>query len=283
MINHYYQGKTALITGGSSGIGLAIAKKLAALGANVWLLARREDVLQRALTEVTAARRDPAQQMGAIRADIAERGGVTTLLNEHLAQYGAPDILINGAGITHPALFVDTPLSVFDDMMRVNFQGTVNVTKTLLPAMLKRGSGHLAFIGSGGGFLGIIGYSAYSASKFALRGFSDVLRMECRQTGVKVHYIAPSDTQTPQLEYENTFKPAITREFVGSNSKIQTAEQVANYVVPQMARGRYMIIPGGDARLYYQLTNTFGIFYPILDLLLDQAWKKVNRSQGNRG
>lgn len=281
MDSNYYYRKTALITGGSSGIGLAIAKKLAAQGACVWILARREEVLQQALEEIKAARIDPGQEMGIIQANIADRETVTSRLQQHIAQYGAPDILINGAGITHPALFTDTPFSVFDEIMQINFQGTVNVTKTVLPAMIARGSGHLAIVGSGGGFIGLIGYSAYSASKFALRGFADVLRQECRPTGVKVHYIAPSDTQTPQLEYENTFKPAITRELVGSNSKVQTADQVADSVLPQMARGRYMIIPGGDTRLYYYLTNTFGLVYPVMDLLVDQAWKKINAAKGN--
>ncbi len=281
MQTSYYHGKSALITGGSSGIGLAFAKHLASLGANVWILARRMDVLASAKQEIEAARLDASQKVGTICADICDRELVTAVLEEHLAHHGTPDILFNGAGITHPALFVDTPIEIFDDIIGTNYLGTINVIRVFLPAMLARGSGHVAIVGSGAGFLGIIGYSAYCSSKFALRGLADVLRVECKPSGVKVHYIAPADTQTPQLDYENQFKPAITREFVGSGSVVHTPEEVAVTVSREMARGRYMIVPAAEARLYYNITNSFGVFYPIVDLVLNRAWKKVNRSKGN--
>jgi 3-dehydrosphinganine reductase len=281
MKSSYYHGKSALITGGSSGIGLAFAKHLASLGAHVWILARRMEVLATAKQEIESVRLDATQTVGTLCADICDRELVTAVLKEHLALHGAPDILFNGAGITHPALFVDTPIEIFDDIIGTNYLGTINVIRVFLPAMLARGSGHVAIVGSGAGFLGIIGYSAYCSSKFALRGLADVLRVECKPSGVKVHYIAPADTQTPQLDYENQFKPAITREFVGSGSVVHSPEEVAVTVAREMARGRYMIVPAAEARLYYNITNSFGVFYPIVDLVLNRAWKKVNRSKGN--
>lgn len=281
MQTSYYHGKSALITGGSSGIGLAFAKHLAGLGANIWILARRQEVLDAARLEIEAVRLEPSQQVGTLTADICDRETVTAVLKEHLERHGAPDILFNGAGITHPAMFVDTPIEIFDDIIGTNYLGTINVIRVFLPSMLARGSGHLAIVGSGAGFLGIIGYSAYCSSKFALRGLADVLRVECKPSGVKVHYIAPADTQTPQLDYENQFKPAITREFVGSASVVHSPEEVAVKVARQMERGKYMIVPAAEARLYYNITNSFGIFYPIVDLILNQAWKKVRRSNGN--
>lgn len=281
MQTSYYHGKSALITGGSSGIGLAYAKHLASLGANIWILARRQEVLDAARLEIEAARMEPSQQVGTLTADICDRDTVTAVLKEHLERHGAPDILFNGAGITHPAMFVDTPIEIFDDIIGTNYLGTINVIRVFLPSMLARGSGHVAIVGSGAGFLGIIGYSAYCSSKFALRGLADVLRVECKPSGVKVHYIAPADTQTPQLDYENQFKPAITREFVGSGSVVHSPEEVAVKVARQMERGKYMIVPAAEARLYYNITNSFGLFYPIVDLVLNQAWKKVKRSNGN--
>jgi 3-dehydrosphinganine reductase len=277
----YYNGKNVLITGGSSGIGLALAKNLAAQGANIWILSRRPESLNAARQEIEAARARPSQTVGTLEGNIADREQIIAVLNAYLEQYGPPDILVNCAGITYPAMFADTPFEVFDDLMRTNFTGTVNVIKTVLPGMAARGSGHVSIVGSGGGFLALIGYSAYSPSKFALRALADVLRMEYKHQGIKLHYVAPPDTQTPQLEYENEFKPAITRELVGSNSQVQTPENVARVIARGMERNQYMIVPGLEMKVYYNLVNGFGIFYFLLDFALNRAWKKVYRSQGN--
>ncbi len=277
-----YQGKCVLITGGSSGIGLALAKQLAAQGANVWILARRLDALQKACAEIEAARRSPDQRVGYLQGDIADREQIVLLLEQYLQDHGAPDILVSNAGITYPAMFSGTPFEVFDEIMQVNYLGTVNVLHTVLPAMAARRMGNIVIVGSVAGFMAVPGYAAYSASKFALRALADTLRLECKQAGVQVHYVAPSDTQTPQLEYENQFKPEITRE-LSKGAKIMTAEHVASSVLRGMARGRYMIIPGSDARLYYNIIHAFGLFYPILDTVVNQAWKKVRRSKSDRG
>lgn len=277
-----YHGKNVLITGGSSGIGLALAKQVAAQGANVWILSRRLDALQKACTEIEAARENPAQQVGYLQGDIANREQIVHLLGQYVQDFGAPDILVSNAGITYPAMFNDTPLDVFDEIMQVNFLGAVNVIRTLLPAMAARRSGNIVIVGSVAGFMAVPGYAAYSASKFALRALADTLRLECKQVGIQVHYVAPSDTQTPQLEYENRFKPEITKE-ISKGARVMTADQVASAVIQSVARNRYMIIPGGDARLYYNIIHAFGLFYPILDTVVNQAWKKVRGTKRDSG
>lgn len=276
-----YQNKLVLISGGSSGIGLALAKHLASKGANIWIMARRVDQLEAACDEIKGARKSSDQMVGTLSVDISNREQVFSTLANFTLQNGTPDYLVNSAGITYPGLFEDLSPEIFDQMMNVNVLGTVNVIKAILPGMIQKKSGHIIILGSGAGFIGTIGYSAYGASKFALRGLADVLRVELKPHGIQVSFVAPGDTQTPQLDYENKFKPAITRAFVGNNSKVQSAEYVAEVIARDVARGRYMITPGFDVSLFYNLTNTFGIVYPIVDILMSQAWKQVNGSKNN--
>src|SRR5512138_2395505 len=102
----YYTGKRAFITGGSSGIGLALAKQLAGAGAQVTILGRDQAKLDAACQEITALRSDPSQQVMTIAADVADQIGVTQALMQYVQANGAPDVLINSAGITRPGLFM---------------------------------------------------------------------------------------------------------------------------------------------------------------------------------
>ena len=93
------------------------------------------------------------------------------------------------------------------------------------------------------GFIGTYGYSGYGASKYAVRGFSDVLRAELKPRGVRVSVVYPPDTLTPQLEFEKDLKPAITKE-LADTAGVMTAEKVASIILRDMQRGRYTILPG---------------------------------------
>ena len=116
---------------------------------------------------------------------------------------GVPDLVINSAGIARPGEFEGVTLDDFDQMMAINFMGTVNVTHAILPAMLQRKSGHIVNISSLVGFLGMYGYTAYASSKFAIRGFTDSLRAEVKTKGIDLSIVFPTDTDTPQLAEEN--------------------------------------------------------------------------------
>lgn len=171
-----YQNKVAFITGGSSGIGLALAKSLSAKGAHVWIMARHQDRLETALAAIQAARQDPNQNCGMVVGDVTDWDQVTSAVSKVTQSAGIPDLLINSAGDAHPGYVQDLDIKIFRWMMETNYFGTVNVTKACLPGMIQRKSGHIVNISSVAGFLGVFGYSAYGASKFAVAGFSDVLR-----------------------------------------------------------------------------------------------------------
>lgn len=266
-----FQNKTALITGGSSGIGLALARSLSAMGANVWLLARHPDMLETALASVQEAKLDPAQNCGVVACDVTDENQVSVAVDHVSQAVGVPDLLINSAGVAHPGYVEELDDKIFHWMMDVNYFGTVHMIKACLPGMLKRGSGHIVNISSIAGFIGVFGYTAYGASKFAVSGFSDVLRAELKPCGIRVSIVFPPDTKTAQLDYENQFKPVETKALAGT-TKAMTAEEVAKVILKGVTRGKYVILPGMEANLLYRLSGIFGnAVYPVMDYMIAQS------------
>jgi 3-dehydrosphinganine reductase len=279
-----WQGKTALITGGSSGIGLAVARSLAEKGANVWLLARGVDGLNSALESM---KYNESQYCGTISADVSDWDQISAAVTQIESEIGVPDLVVNSAGVAQPGYFQDLGIEIFHWMMDVNYFGTVYICKAVVPGMVARGSGHIVNISSGAGFIGRYGYSAYGATKYAVRGFTDVLRSELKPLGIKVSIAFPPDTDTPQLDYERGFQPPETRALAGIASLISprwenmsttlSPEEVADSIMHQVERGRYMILPGFEMKLLYWLDRLLGSgIYPILDWLIVRA-QRINQ------
>ena len=278
----HWNNKIALVTGGSSGIGLAIARLLAQQGAHVWIVARRPEILEAAHKEIEAARLNPSQRCGIFAADVSDPAQAAAAVEHVTAQAEVPDLVVNSAGITHPGYVQDLGLDIFRSMMEVNYFGTVYITKAVLPGMLARGSGHFINIISMAGVIGAFGYSAYGASKFAVRGFSDVLRSEVKPLGIRVSIVFPPDTDTPQLAYEAPFKPPETKA-LAANAKVMSPEAVAKITLQQAARGRYIIVPGLDSSLFYWLNGHLGnAVYPVLDWMIARARKQMQRGKNSQ-
>lgn len=268
------KGKLSLITGGSSGIGLALAKKLAAQGSHVWLFARDQAKLDNACQEISAARQAPSQKVGATSVDITQPDQVAAAANALFQQAGVPDLLINSAGFVQPGLFSEQDLEIYRKTMDVNYFGTLYVTRAVLPAMLARGSGHIVNISSEAGIIGFYGYSSYGPTKFAIRALSDSLRYELADKGINISVVFPPDTKTPQLEYEQPFKPPLLVELEKDN-KVLTADAVADAIMKGIAQKRYIITPGPESPLYFGLTNFFGLVYPVMDFMLASARRSL--------
>lgn len=272
MTENYYQNKTALITGGSSGIGLAFAKGLLEYGASVTLLARDQQKLEDAKASLLAI--NDNYVVNKISCDVTEVETLCESLSNYQAKNGAPDFLINSAGVARPGYVEELPLEVYRWTMDIDYHGTVNMVKFLLPGMLERGSGHIINISSMAGIVGIFGYTAYSGAKFAVKGFSDVLRAELKPRGIKVSVVFPPDTNTPQLAWEDQFKPEETRIIAGTSKPI-SADEVARWTLKQAAKGKYAIVPGTEAKLLYFLATRLGDWvYPILDWMVRDAIRK---------
>src|ERR1700690_1880524 len=273
-----FQGRLVLITGGSSGLGLALANLLAAQGANVWLIARRKCVLENAYKGLPAA---SGQRHGKIAADVSDWDQVQTAVASVIREAGVPDLLINCAGYAHPGYVQEIPIDVFREMMDVDYFGTINMVKALLPHMLERGDGYIVNISSAAGFLAPFGYSAYSPAKYAVRGFSDVLRLELKPLGVRVSVAFPPDMDTPGMVTENKTKPYETTE--AFSTSLVSAESVAKDVLNGVRRGKYIILPGWETKMYYYLMFVVGnAIYPILDGMLAQAQRKKIKTNKNK-
>ena len=271
----FYENKLALITGGSSGIGLALAKGIVARGGNVAILARRQEVLDEAVQQLLKLKINPSQGIYALNADITDANFLNVTLTKFKAEIGLPDIVINSAGVAHPGKFTTLKPDIFHWMMDVNYFGTVNILKNLVPEMQQRHSGSIINISSIAGFIGVYGYSAYGASKFAVSGLSDVLRSEFKPYGIQISIVFPPDTETPQLQYESQFKPYITKEIAGS-ANLMSADSVASEVLKMVAKGKYIIIPGAEGKFLYLAKNLFGrSLYPIMDWMVRSAIGKV--------
>lgn len=181
------EGRTALVTGGSRGIGLAVARRLAGAGCRLALVARGEPALQSA-----------ARPLGAIplAADVGDADSVARLGAEVRARLGVPDIVVNAAGVFELAPLAEAETASFDRHLAVNLRGPFLVIREFLPGMLARGSGHLVTVGSIAGRQGFAHNGAYSASKFGVRGLHAVLDAELRGTGVRSTLVEPAATAT---------------------------------------------------------------------------------------
>ena len=199
-------GKCAIVTGGSSGIGKAIAKLLARRGANVFLIARREEPLKAAVAEMEKETGGDARKFGCFQADVADRAAVEKAIKAAEERCGPAAVLVNCAGVTNPGYVEELPVSGMETEIKVNYLGAVYTIKRVLDGMMKRREGWILNTSSLAGLKGIYGYTGYCGSKFAIIGFSEALRSELRPYGIAVSVLCPPDVDTPMFEEENKAK-----------------------------------------------------------------------------
>eukprot|EP00775_Hariotina_reticulata_P004465 gene4465-4721_t len=175
--------KHVLITGGSEGLGLALAKLLVSQNARVTLIARTLSKLQAAEAAVVDAVQAAESALGHV------------------------DVLICCAGAAELGYFHECDVSLFERQMQLNYMGSVHAAKAVYSSMIARNSGHICFVASTLSLLGLIGYSAYCPSKFALRGLAESLRNEVQGSKVLISISYPADINTPGYARENLSKP----------------------------------------------------------------------------
>lgn len=264
----------AVISGGSSGIGFAIAKQFVKRGGSVILLARQVDKLTHCQQKLQTLCNLDEQFVEFCSVDLCDFDAVQAALRPVMEKHGAPDYAIHSAGVVYPAVFEKTGIDRFHWMMNTNYFAAVNLFQIMVPLMKARKSGHLVAMGSAASFLAIWGYSAYNGSKFAIRGLCDTLRSELKPYNVQVSIVFPPDTDTPQLAYENQFKPKITQEIAGTIQPL-SADFVAEKIIEGIIKKKYMIIPDTGTKIVFRLVSFLGGgTYKLLDYLTSKAIKK---------
>lgn len=254
MKSNFYKNKTIYIFGGSCGIGFATACELAKHGAHIHIFARREDILKEAHQKIAslAASTSTVSYSSVDVISANETIQAVLLANE---KTGTPDIVINCVGAARPNYFENITAEQFEHTLKLNVLSVRNIAAAALPK-LKETKGHLVNTSSVAGFIGTFGYTDYSASKFAIVGFSEALQQEVRSHGVSVSVIYPPDTYTEGFEEEEKTKPVETKALSKSN-KPMTAKEMANAIVSALPSRKFNIIAGFDSKMTYLLKRCF--------------------------
>ncbi len=235
--------KVVIITGASSGIGKALAEKYASEGWNVVIAARRTDRLE----ELEA--RFGKDSIRSIKTDVTQESECRNLIEKTIERFGKIDVLINNAGISMRASIEDVEMEVLRQLMDVNYWGTVYCTKYALPYLLKS-KGSLVGVISTGGYIGLPGRTGYSASKFAVRGFLDTIRVEYLKAGLHVLVTAPGFTATEIRKTALTANGARQGETPRNETKMMSAERCASIIYGAIKRRkRKMIISFWDGKV----------------------------------
>ncbi len=238
-------GSHAVVTGGSSGLGEAVAAELLARGVRVTLVARRAAPLEEAAARLQA--RYPAGAVYASPADVTDPLQLTELFDRLAADGRDIDLLVNSAGILREGYFETLDPSDFTDVMAVNFHGTVDTIRAALPSLLHQG-GRIVNVASVAGLMGVFGYTSYAAAKHALVGFTDSLRYELEPQGVLVHLVCPGEFDSPMVEALEHDRTPENRAHTLTIPRTTTAA-VARDLVRGLERGQRRIIPGRQATL----------------------------------
>ena len=256
--------RTVVVTGGSSGIGLATALAYVARGCDVAIVARNAEKLATAEELLSAVATD-GQRVATRSADLASFEAAREAIDSLVVDGFAPDILINSAGVIVPGEFATMPREHFESNIDNGYWSVVYPCRAAVPHMLERGSGCIVNVSSVAGYLGIYGYTGYSSAKFAVMGFTEALRFEMKPAGIAVHVVCPPDTDTPALAYERTLRPVETDVITG-NIKPIPAAKVAEAIVRGVERGKYYIIPDATSSLYFRLKGIWPeLFFSIVD------------------
>ena len=273
-----FKNKAIFITGGSSGIGLACARYAAARGANVAIFARDRKRLGGALADIGKCRVAADQKFEAYQLDVSHNADVERVMQLAVQETGDPFILINSAGLGGAFHFEDISYTRFDDTMKINVYGTRNTTASLLPFMKKSG-GHIVNVSSMGGFIGVFGYTAYSASKFAVVGFSECLRAELKRFNINVSVLCPPDTDTPMMHSQGMARPRETIAIAG-NAGLKTAAYVAAAMYKGLEKKLFIITPGTSGKLIYLIKR---LIPALPEALMDRTIRKVQQKSADKG
>lgn len=229
------------------------------------LIARDADRLEAARARVEGARACATQRVIARAADVGESVQLRQAIAGAEAELGPVGMLFACAGYCTPGRFAEQPDSVFDEHVSVNLLGVIHAAHAVTPGMIERGQGHIAMVSSMGGLIGVYGYSAYSASKFGVTGFAEVLRCELKPHGIGVTLLAPPNIDTPGYAREVLTEPIETKAINGI-AKTRSPGEIAELFVRGVDKNRFLVLPGLSNKLLYRLEGLWPeLFFALFD------------------
>uniref|UniRef100_A0A0K0G141 3-dehydrosphinganine reductase n=1 Tax=Strongyloides venezuelensis TaxID=75913 RepID=A0A0K0G141_STRVS len=243
-----FKKKHVLITGGSKGIGKEIAIASIKKGANVSVVARDEVSLKNTCDELNKLSSELGNETKAFWYSADMSSDFKTIMNvirDAEMKCGPVDILINNAGVSTQQAFEELPIESFDKQMKVNYLSGVYATRAVIEKMKKRKRGHIVFVSSAAGQCAIWGYTAYSPSKFAIRGFADALSMEVLPYGIGVTILYPPNTNTEGFAEELKTMPEEVR-LISESAGLFEPSYVAEKLIKGIENGDYSVNIGLD-------------------------------------
>ncbi|UQA55387.1 SDR family NAD(P)-dependent oxidoreductase [Polyangium aurulentum] len=285
MTTNFY-GRGVLVTGGSQGIGLALARLLVSKGARVCIAARDEARLREVCAKLTAEFPDQPAPLH-VSMDMRDPASIAKGAAWVRSQMPELDVLVNNAGFCIPGYFDELTDEDHVALLEVNYLGPVRLIRALAPHFMERRRGTIVNVTSMLGFMGLFGFGAYAASKFALAGYSECLRQDLLPYGVHVMLCYPPTTDTPGLARENERKPREAWALEGK-SKPYTPEQVAAQIVDGIAKKSVTVHFGLENAMIWRAQRWIpGVMRTVLDSTLHGLWKKsgterrtVNKDHG---
>ncbi len=268
--------KSVVITGGSSGLGLALAKNFAKQGAKIALIARNEQKLVNAKAEILKfASAANNESVLIYSVDLSKDETIQKVVDEIANKFSTIDILVNSAGILSEGYFENTSMETFRAVNETNYLALVNMTKICLP-YLKQSKGHIVNIASMASFFGAFGYTAYCASKFAVLGFSEALRYELKPQGIKVHVVCPPEFEGPMVEGISDGRTPENKTLVRS-AGVLSVDQVLKATLKGLKKDRFIIPVGSSASAGAFLNR---LFPGLVRWALDQMVARIYRGPG---
>lgn len=237
-------GKVIVITGGSSGLGLGLAKYYAKQNAKLALIARNEEKLIEAKKAVQEE--NPNVEIETYSADISNTVSTKNAITFIIEKFGQIDVLINSAGILVEGYFENMALEDFERVMNTNYLSLVNMTQVVLP-YVKQSKGRIVNIASMASFFGTFGYTSYCASKFAVLGFSEALRCELKPQGIRLHVVCPPEFEGPMVDGIEDGRTPENILLVKTAGTLKV-EQVVKETVRGINKNQFIIIIGAASK-----------------------------------
>lgn len=267
--------QTAVVCGGSKGIGKETAMEIIRLGGSVCVISRQPEPLQSAAGEMRSLVRWDSQFVEAVACDATDMVQLEPALTGFVDRHGVPDYLINAVGYAYPQYAEKLTLADYRACMEVNYYGQLVPTLILLPHFMAARKGHIANVSSMMGYFGIIGYAAYAPTKFAIVGLTEALRHELKPYNISFSVLYPPDTDTPGFEAENLVKPKECA-LMSESIKLLSAQKVAEVFVEGIIKRRYAILPG-EAGVAWRVSRHFPW---LLRWITDRQYRQARRTLG---